>query len=242
MSDTKIWMDSVQLKLNLDKTEFIYFGTTHQLKKYLIDSVDVNGNHIIRSETLQYLGAFLDQLLNFKAHMKQKCRTAMSNLIWIRNICKFLTKDTCATLMLGLVVSHLDYCNSILVRVFKVTFNQLQRIQNMAAKVTLGRDKSASANEALFDLHWLPVAERIDFKVATMVFKCLNGEAPKYLCELIEVKNCKGKDCSLNQKQMMSISHLSRLKHWQNDRFLFMVLKHGMLSQKKSNSVKILIV
>ena len=186
MTDTKNWMDSVQL--NSDKTEFIYFGTTHQLKKCLIDSIDINGNHITRSETVQYLGAFLDQLLNFKAHMKQKCRTAMSNLIRIRNIRKFLTKDTCATLMLKLVVSHLDYCNSILAGVPKVTPNQLQRIQNMAAKVMLGRDKSASAKEALFDLHWLPVTQRIDFKVATVVFKCLNGDAPKYLCELIEVK------------------------------------------------------
>ena len=33
MSDTKNWMDSVRPKLNSDKTEFIYFGTTHQLKE-----------------------------------------------------------------------------------------------------------------------------------------------------------------------------------------------------------------
>ena len=188
MTDTKNWMDSVQLKLNLDKTEFMYFGTTQQLKKYLIDSINVNGNHITTSEIVQYLGVFLDQLLNFKAHTKQKCRTAMSNLIRIRNICKFLMKDTCATLMLGLVVSHLDYCNSNLAGVPKVTLNQLQRVQNMAAKVTLGHDKSTSSTKALFDLHWLPVTQRIDFNVATMVFKCLKGEAPKYLCELIEEK------------------------------------------------------
>ena len=50
MSDTKNWMDSVQLKLNSDKTEFIYFGTTHQLNKCLIDSIDVNGNLITRLE------------------------------------------------------------------------------------------------------------------------------------------------------------------------------------------------
>ena len=50
MSDTKNWMDSVRLKLNSDKTEFIYFGTTHQLKKCLIDSIDVNGDLITRSE------------------------------------------------------------------------------------------------------------------------------------------------------------------------------------------------
>ena len=136
---------------------------------------------------MQYLGVFLDQPLNFKAHTKQKCRIAMSNLMWIRNIHKFLMKDTCTTLLLGLVVSHLDYCNSILVGVHKVTLNQLQRVQNMAAEVMLRCDKFASSNEALFDLHWLPVTQRIDFKVATMVFKCLKGEAPKYLCELIEV-------------------------------------------------------
>ena len=40
MSDTKNWMESVQLKLNSDKMEFIYFGTTHQLKKCLNDSID----------------------------------------------------------------------------------------------------------------------------------------------------------------------------------------------------------
>ena len=101
MLDTKNWMESVRLKLNSDKTEFIYFGTTHQLKKCHIDSIDVNGNLITILESVQYVGAFLDQLLNFKAHMKQKCRTAMSHLMWIRNICKFLTKDTCAMFILG---------------------------------------------------------------------------------------------------------------------------------------------
>ena len=52
MSHTKNWMDSVQLKLNLDKTEFMYFGTTQQLKKCLINSIDVNGNHITRLEIM----------------------------------------------------------------------------------------------------------------------------------------------------------------------------------------------
>ena len=83
----------------------------------------------------------------------------------------------------------------------------------MAAKVTLGHDKSASSNESLFDLHWLPVAQRIDFKVATMVFKCLKDEAPKYLCELIEVKKLQRQGLQSESKQMMSKSHLSRLKH-----------------------------
>ena len=38
------------------------------------------------------------------------------------------------------------------------------------------------------DLHWLPVARRIQFKVLLMVFKGLNGLAPPYISELMVKK------------------------------------------------------
>ena len=37
LTDTKDWMDAVKLKMNLDKTEFIYFGHKQQLNKCLIN-------------------------------------------------------------------------------------------------------------------------------------------------------------------------------------------------------------
>ena len=42
--------------------------------------------------------------------------------------------------------------------------------------------------QVLENLHWLPVQQRIMFKVVLFVFKCLNGLAPPYLAELITVK------------------------------------------------------
>ena len=33
----------------------------------------------------------------------------------------------------------------------------------------------------LRDLHWLPVRQRIKFKTAVLVYKCLHGMAPPYL-------------------------------------------------------------
>jgi len=38
----------------------------------------------------------------------------------------------------------------------------------------------------LFDLHWLPVKFRIDYKILLLVFKCLHGEGPEYLASLLE--------------------------------------------------------
>ena len=38
---------------------------------------------------------------------------------------------------------------------------------------------------SLMDLHWLPVIRRIDHKIISITFGCLNGNAPSYLQELI---------------------------------------------------------
>ena len=39
----------------------------------------------------------------------------------------------------------------------------------------------------MITLHWLPVKYRIDFKIAVLVYKCLNNLAPTYLSNLIEL-------------------------------------------------------
>ena len=38
---------------------------------------------------------------------------------------------------------------------------------------------------ALLELHWLPIAERIDFKLCLLVHKELVGHAPQYIADLI---------------------------------------------------------
>ena len=41
---------------------------------------------------------------------------------------------------------------------------------------------------ALNTLHWLPVKKRIDFKILSLVHKCLYGEAPEYLKNLLIIQ------------------------------------------------------
>ena len=58
LANTKDWMDAVKLKMNLDKTEFIYFGHKQQLNKCLISSIYVTGDIIKHTECIRYLGGF----------------------------------------------------------------------------------------------------------------------------------------------------------------------------------------
>ena len=119
--------------------------------------------------------------MSLKSHITKKCTTAMLSFQKIKLIRRYLTKDAATTLVLGLVISHLDYCNSILYGLPDCDINKFQRIQNMSAKLVLKCKKSDSATQCLKDLHWLPIRERIIFKMLTLTYKCLHGQAPHHL-------------------------------------------------------------
>ena len=67
--------------------------------------------------------------------------------------------------------------------------NQLQLIQNCAAKVVKGKYKHDHLNKDLGELHWLSVRKRVIFKIALLVYKSLNGLTPVYLQELIRYRH-----------------------------------------------------
>ena len=130
------------------------------------------------SNVTRYLGAYLDSTLNFKEHIKVNCKAAMVNLLKFRAARKYLTRETCARLTISLVISHLDYANANLAGLPKVSLHKLQRVQNMAAKIVLNKGKFDSSTRCLEELHWLPIEQRINFKMATLVHKCINEQAP----------------------------------------------------------------
>ena len=172
--------------MNESKTKFIYFGWPSQLDKCTIKHINVNREQIARTKITKYLGAYLNSKLDFKEHIKTKCKAAMLKIFRIRAARKNLTRSACNKLMVALVLSHLDYINSLLGNLPKSSINKMQVVQNIVAKITLGKGKYDSANRCIQTLHWLPIRERIVYKIVSLVFKCLHGEAPLYLERLLK--------------------------------------------------------
>ena len=114
MHDIKAWMEAVELKLNEAKTALIYFGSRQQLSKTIHTTINVIEELIERLTKVQYLGGHLDSNLTFKDDIHIKCKAATLSIIKICNIRKYLTRETCHKLILPLVISHLDYANSML--------------------------------------------------------------------------------------------------------------------------------
>ena len=124
-------------------------------------------------------------MLSFKTHITKKYQSAMVNLVNIHNIRKYLTDDAAKTLLVGLDLSHLYYANAILAGLPECDINKMQRIENIAAKLATKVRKHDSTTTALRKLHWLPVRARIQHQLLTLVHKCLQGNAPQYLKELL---------------------------------------------------------
>ena len=83
------------------------------------------------------------------------------------------------------VSSKLDHCNSILLGLPSYELEKLQRLQNTAARLTVRAKKSTHITPVLKSLHWLPVKEKIVFKIVLVTYKILHGFAPAYLNELL---------------------------------------------------------
>jgi hypothetical protein len=151
-------------------------------------SINVAGEIVSFSDGFRYLGVYLDSRLNLKEHVQRKVKVAAGNIRKISCIRKYIDLDTAKLLATSLVLTHLDYSNSVLSGLPQSTLNKLQRVQNWAAKVVLCRTKYDSASDALKTLHWLPIKHRIDFKIACLVHKSLHGAAPTYLSDLLNVR------------------------------------------------------
>ena len=86
LENIELWMGQNRLKLNPNKTVFIWFGSRAQVLKCFISEINVCGSKAEGSLVVLYLDAWLDQSLDFKHHSMIKCRTSSWNLKMIRLI------------------------------------------------------------------------------------------------------------------------------------------------------------
>ena len=110
------------------------------------------------------------------------------HLFNIRRIRKFLNHETVQILVNSFVTSRLDYCNSLLYGPPATQLNKLQRVQNAAARLICNISRFDHISPILFELHWLAIKYRINFKILLITYKALHGLAPNHITELITVK------------------------------------------------------
>lgn len=81
--------------------------------------------------------------------------------------------------------------------------SRLQKIQNSAARLISGTPITMHITPVRKDLHWLPIAARIQYKVLLYVYKSLHGLAPIYLATLLKRRT---RDARLRQGNPLQLA------------------------------------
>jgi len=137
---------------------------------------------------MRVLGVTLDRRLTFDNHASAVARSCNYHARAIRHIRHLLTLDLAQTLACSLILSRIDYCNSVLHGALSSTIQKLQRVQNNAARIVLLAPRRSDVNSLLQTLHWLPVEQRINYKLAVLTFKTQQTSYPQYLSQHISLR------------------------------------------------------
>ena len=137
--------------------------------------------------SVRNLGLHFDEELKHSSHVNKLTSISFNMIHNIARICHQLNIETIKTLVQALVQSCLDYCNSMLWGIPNYNIQNIQCIQHMSVRIVLQIPRRSRLTHHLADLHWHRVPYQIEYKITTLMFKCIHDTAPKYLTELIVV-------------------------------------------------------
>ena len=122
-------------------------------------------------------------------HINSICCASFLELRSIASIRPYLSQSAAARLVAAMVISRLDYCNSVFIGLPADQIARLQRVQNNAARLVMRKKKKKRrrrrrrdhATPLLKELHWLPAKFRCQYKIATLAYRHFEGSLPPYI-------------------------------------------------------------
>ena len=123
---------------------------------------------------MRNLGFTLDSHLTLEQQIKECVSSVFASIKSIARI-KHLTRNEVTILVSSLILSKLDYCNSLYYHydIHCSLTKQLQYAQNCAARLIYNKRKYDHVTELLIELHWLPIKHRILYKMYLLTYKCI---------------------------------------------------------------------
>ena len=190
IADVAEWFSMNRLRLNPAKTQVIWLGSKQLVDKVDIVDVPVMSTTVRTADSARDLGVILDSYLTMAPHVSTVCRAAYYQLRQLRPLMRSLSFDAAKLLVQAFISTRLDYCNSLMYGISDNLNRRLQAVQNAAARLITSTRRCEHITPVLQQLHWLPVRQRVHFKLAVLAYKALHDRLPSYLaedCQLVAV-------------------------------------------------------
>ena len=174
------WLQGNKLSLNVAKTHSMLLSTKQ--RKNTLKSrnetfhLKIRGNELQDATKAKYLGVVIDCSLDWREQIQSISSKVSRAIGFLKYAHSFLPMETVIALYRGIVEPHFRYCCSVWGCAGKTEVNQLQKLQNRAARIVTGSSFDAPSGPIIEELGWKTIEELIESE--TMVYKSLNELAP----------------------------------------------------------------
>ena len=163
----------------------VLFGTRQLVSKLPHVTVPFLGQEFTPASSAKDLGIILDSNLTFTEHISTLPSSLLSSLCQISRVRHLFTKDVLNIILNYLIFSKLFDCSTVWSGTFKQNIKKLQLIQNFASRILTDTREYDHISPILHELGWFTVKEPLRLRDTTMIYKCLNGLAPRYLSSIL---------------------------------------------------------
>ena len=186
LANIKQWLSANILSLNLVKTEYLLIGSRHNINNlFHAPKVHVGDIPIKRVKETKALGVYVDEFLSWNKHFEVISKKISSGIGAVRKLKPHVDHNTLICAYNALVLPHFDYCCEVWDTINLTLCNRLQKLQNRAARIIVGRiNKHGLSELALVELNWKTLSERRAQFVASQMYKITHDQAPKRLSNI----------------------------------------------------------
>ena len=179
------WFVDNKLSIHLgeEKTKCILFGSKFKLKNAGKLNIMYNGIEIKQYSKVTCLGCLLDETMSGESMALKDITKINQKIKFLYRKNWFLTPKLRRLLYNAIMQPHFDYaCSAWYPNLTLKLKKKLQVMQNKCICYCLQLDKMSTISQTEFnDLNWLPVINRFEQCVISIVFKFINGNCPHYL-------------------------------------------------------------
>ena len=151
--DITNWMTQNKIQLNSEKTEAMLIGTRQKLSSISIYTFQLDDTTVPLSDTVKSLGVLLNSMLSMENFISQTAKSCYYQLRRISSVRKYLSTEATVKLVTSLILSHLDYCSSLLSGRPASSVQSLRRIQDCAARLILKKQQQQNNHVKLTTSH-----------------------------------------------------------------------------------------
>ena len=182
---TKQWSKRNNLPINYSKTTCMTAGTKKRLALSRKLEIKVDGICIENVSKQKLMGIYIDENLNWSAHIDYLCSNISSKISLLRQLSQYVPQHVQKLFYQSYIMPLIDYGSVVWGSTSTYNLDRILKLQKRAARIILKADFLTRSEGMFAELGWQPVEKRIMYNKAVLIYKALNNLTPEYLSKLL---------------------------------------------------------